>query len=330
MKNATAIVTLALLAGLAGPSSAWAQEGDQAADPAEQLGDPAAAEGREGLPDGASHPPAETPLDATPPPTGDGIVPPPPGDGDTGAIPPPPPDQPPPPPAAPGIAPDEDTYFEPDPTRRLDGWLRLNSERAHTGRIAIGVLSLITGAASLGGAVWAFTQDDDDLRASIGGLFVMLGIFEGALGVAMLHLTFPQEDRYERWSEARDRGPTSEDVAGFAGEFRSEMEVQRFSRLLGSVVGFSMAGGGLAAILLSMTVDSDDVGRLITVTYGSGFLAVGALVGVLSLAIKSPIELDWERYERGLAPRPDASPITLALSPYVSEDGAGLAVGGTF
>ncbi len=234
---------------------------------------------------------------------------------------------PPPPQAAGAPSEDGETYFEPDPVLRLDGWLRLGDDRASTARVAVIVLSFVVGAAALSGAVWAYSQDDPDVRGMLGSVFVLDGVFQIGLGLAMLHLTFPQEDRWQRWSRVRARGATLVDVAAFAGELRAEAEAQRFARMVGGATGLAMAAGGAAAIGLAAVTEMSDDARLVSISLGALFLAAGGAVGLVSLLVKSPVERDWERYERGFRPI-DPESLALDVAPFLAEDGAGLALVG--
>ena len=226
---------------------------------------------------------------------------------------------------------DGDFYVEPDPVLRLEGWLLANERRNAIARIAGGILGLVVGAASISGAVWAFTLDDPALRGTLGALFVLEGVFTAGLGVALLNLTTPQEDRYDRWRLTVERGATAVDVAGFAGEFYAEAETQRFARLLASVSGFAMAAGGAATVALGAAMDfgstpEGEEGQLIALTLGGAFLVTGALVGLVGLFVKSPIEQDWERYQRGLAPLQRGERVSISVAPALGPRFAGLAL----
>lgn len=212
---------------------------------------------------------------------------------------------------------------------RLDGWLRRNDDRAHTARVSVAVLSLVIGAAAAGGAVWAYSQDDPDLRAVLGTLFVFDAVFQIALGVALLHSSFPQEDRYRRWRSARQRGATAVDVAAFAGEFRAEAEAERFARRMGAVAGFAMAAGGASAVVLAAATEMTDASRLAAISFGSAFLVTGAVLGTVSLLVRAPVERDWERYERGLAPADEDGPAP-RLGAAVLPGGGALVLQGRF
>lgn len=228
---------------------------------------------------------------------------------------------------------DGDFYVEPDPVLRLEGWLLANERRNAIARIAAGILGLVVGAASISGAVWAFTLDDPALRGTLGSLFVLEGVFTAGLGVAMLNVTTPQEDRYQRWRLAVDRGATAVDVAGFAGEFYAEAETQRFARLLAAVSGFAMAAGGAATVTLGAAMDfgstpEGEEGRLIALTLGGTFLVTGLLVGLVGLLVKAPIEQDWERYQQGLAPLERGGRVSLSVAPALGDHFAGVALRG--
>ena len=249
-------------------------------------------------------------------------IPPPPGGdtkpADTQQIPPPPGDPVPPPPAQPeAVTPaqpahppmspqelsDGNLRLEQDPILRIEGWLQRNNERAAIGRIASAILAIVMGAASITGAVWAFGLDDVTGRQLLGATFVGLGAMNMAMGVAFLNITTPQEDRWERWQQARRRGATAVDVAGFEGEFRSEAEMMRFQRVVAGILGLSMAvGGGAIIALTAADRDLADDELIVGYALGGTFLITGALVGLLSLVVKSPIEQDWESYQRGATP----------------------------
>src|SRR5688500_12611383 len=72
------------------------------------------------------------------------------------------------PPTTPPDLLDRQLRLEPDPVLRLEGWLQRNSERNETGRVAVSILSIVMGAASIAGAVWAYGLDDTDLRTVFG------------------------------------------------------------------------------------------------------------------------------------------------------------------
>lgn len=302
----TAAGGLVLFVALGATASAAAQDG------ATEAPEPAAPPSPE--PPGAAglSDPSSTPDEVPPPPADDGTVPPPPTEIEIV---------------------DGDFYLEPDPVLRLDGWLRVNDERNATARVAAGILGLVVGAAAVSGAVWAFGLDDPALRATLGSVFVLDAVFVAGLGVAMLNVTTPQEDRYRRWREARERGATAVDVAGFAGEFYAEAEAQRFARILAAISGLSMAAGGAATLALGAAMDfgdgpDADEGRLITLTLGGAFLVTGGLLGLIGLLVKSPIERDWERYQQGLAPLENRRPPSVTVAPAIGDGFAGVALRG--
>lgn len=241
-----------------------------------------------------------------PPPPATDAVPPPPA---TDTVPPPPP-QAQTNPVGPATQPitsaqmlDEGLRLEPNPVLRLEGWLQRNGERAETARVASAVLSLVVAAACITGAVWAYQIDDLDARTLTGALFVGLGAMNAAMGVAMLEITTPQEDRLRRWQEARRRGATAVDVAAFEGEFRTENELAKFQRIVGGVVGLAFAvGGGAMIALTAADRDLGDEEALVGYSLGGTFLLTGALVGLISLAVRTPVEQDWDNYQRGATP----------------------------
>ena len=143
-------------------------------------------------------------------------------------------------------------------------------------------------------------------------------------------MTTPPEDRWTRWRKVRAQGVSPEDVAGFTGELRADVELARFQRLTSAVIGFSMAGGGIAAGVLSLASDDEDA-RIIGLSLGIGLTVIGLATGFLSLAIRSPIEDDWSEMRRGNVPIEEAATgIELHVAPAIAKDGGGLGLTGTF
>jgi hypothetical protein len=267
------------------------------------------------------------PLPAQPDPQQQEAVPPPPLGDSTPAdqvVPPPPADPVPPPPAAqpqvqaqvavqlPPLGPQElqdmGLRLEVDPVLRLEGWVQRNGERAAIGRVALAILSMVMGAAAVTGAIWAYGLEDTGFgRQLLGATFVGMGAMQLAMGVAFLNITTPQEDRLTRWQEARRRGATALDVAGFEGEFRSEADMAAFQRTVAGILGLSMAAGGAAIVALTAADrELEDDELIVGYAIGGTFLITGALMGLLSLVIKAPIEQDWENYQRGATPQDPA------------------------
>jgi len=266
---------------------------------------------------------------------------------DLTAVPPPPPLDVPPPPAttqdhaAPGTVgsapgpsaddPEADTYYEPDPVLRLEGWLRLHDERARLGRMLLGVLSLTLGAVAGAGAVWAYTLDDPGARGAVGSVLVLGAVFQITLGIAMFHVTFPQEDRLARWRAIQQqRGLTEVEVAAFAGEFFMEAEAEHFSRTVMAIVGLGMAAGGAGAIGLGLATGLTDDELLLAVTFGGSFVVFGGVLGALALLVESPIEREWRRYQEGHTPRDPDNPMTIIASPILGPNLVGAALGASF
>jgi hypothetical protein len=254
--------------------------------------------------DAIETPPAETPPEPAP----------------DGAIPEPPPSEtiPAPPLAQTGPSAeaielmDEATYFEPDPRQRLHAWLAFNSDRMELSRTISGALVIGLGGLVVGAGIASLFAEDIVLRDAFAISFGVLGFMSIGLGVGLIALSTPPEDRFVRWRERWQSGPVSDfELGRFEGEFYADVETAKFNRYLSGALGFAIAGAGAltAASASFFFVEDDENAGLIALTGGLTFTIIGSVLGALAFAIESPIEHDWERYSVGLAPREDASPL---------------------
>jgi hypothetical protein len=207
---------------------------------------------------------------------------------------------------------DDTVYFEPDGGRRLNAWLAFNSDRNEIGRTVGGALIITLGALVVGAGVASLFAEDELLRDAFAISFGVLGFMSIGLGVGLIALTTPPEERFLRWREsAGDERVSDFELGRFEGEFLAEVETAKFNRTLSGVLGFAVAGAGAATAASAsfFFVDDDEDAGLISLTVGLTFAIIGSVLGGLSFAIRSPIENDWERYRLGLAPTEQASPV---------------------
>jgi hypothetical protein len=211
-------------------------------------------------------------------------------------------------PPAPGAAareptfrgiPPEGTYPEPDQAFRLHGWLKVNADRYAMMRTFVAIFGIVAGVLSLTVGALALSSDEKPIALGLGPAFAGGGGLELGMGIGSLQLTSPAEDRLERFRLLR-RALNPRQLGAFEGEFQTEAAQAEYGRKVGGVVGFGMAGGGAITAALGFTVARDEDVRLLTATVGGVLLVTGLLVGVLVLAIKAPIEEEWEQYQRGL------------------------------
>jgi hypothetical protein len=228
-------------------------------------------------------------------------------------VPPAPDPVPPPPPATAAVIPapiapspssiGPNLYYEPDGVRRLGGWLRLHDDRARVGRITLGVLNLVMGAVLGAATIGALGEEDDVFLYGIGLPGVLLSAMCVGVGIGVLNITTPQEDRHARWLAARARGPIGPyEIGAFEGEIFGEAEQARFGRVVGAIMGFSIAGAGAAALGMGAAMDLDSISETVTYTIGGLYLGMGLVLGILSLLIETPVESDFDDYRRGLGP----------------------------
>jgi hypothetical protein len=207
---------------------------------------------------------------------------------------------------------DDSTYFEPDPRRRLHAWLAFNSDRMELSRTIAGALIIGLGGLVVGAGIASLFAEDVVLRDAFAISFGVLGFMSIGLGVGIVALSTPPEDRFERWRERWRSGPVDDfELGRFEGEFYADVETAKFNRYVSGALGFAVAGAGLltAASSSFFFVEDDEDAGLIAITGGLTFTIIGSILGALAFAIESPIERDWERYRVGLAPNEDASPM---------------------
>lgn len=207
---------------------------------------------------------------------------------------------------------DDTTYFEPDPRRRLHAWLAFNSDRMELSRTVAGALIIGLGGLVVGAGIASLFAEDVVLRDAFAISFGVLGFMSIGLGVGIIALSTPPEDRFERWRERWRSGPVDDfELGRFEGEFYADVETAKFNRYVSGVLGFAIAGAGAltAASASFFFVEDDENAGLIAITGGLTFAIIGSILGALAFAIESPIERDWERYRVGLAPNEDASPM---------------------
>ncbi len=221
--------------------------------------------------------------------------------------------------------------FEPDPTRRLDGWIRADAHQQETGRLIGGGLMLALGGLSLAGAVATLAlTDDPDARWLGGSSFAMLGITLGGVGLTFLEMPTPREDRLGRWERASRDGIDSGEIASFSAEIRAEADEARYGRLIGAYVSLATAAGGLVMIFMTSISDLGAEGRITGYAGGSALAAPLGIVGLIMLLSRTPLEREWDQYEQGLMPAHPTLLGDLRVVPAVGPHLAGLSLGARF
>ncbi|MBK8172359.1 MAG: hypothetical protein IPK60_18730 [Sandaracinaceae bacterium] len=199
-----------------------------------------------------------------------------------------------------------------------------------------GITLMALGAVSTGLGAFLVSNSDDsfvgrglDTDSFFGWLLVATGPAAVIQGIGLFALTAPVEERANRYNAQFADGMSREEYAALGGELRADASMAHFQRMLGSVAGFSMCAGGLAAIFVtgaSSNLSDDD--RTFGYAFGGTTIAVGALTGILMLAVRLPQERDWQAYQEGVPPESYSARISVSPSAFAS--GGGLNVSGSF
>lgn len=221
---------------------------------------------------------------------------------------------------------------EPDAAVRMESWLKIEAERESAPALAyIGASALIgLGAFEVGVAQshmeqgtswWHYSLFSFGLISAVKGL----SIIAGALVEGRAHT-----QRYLRLRQARESGTWNDaQRALFEFEWRSEASRIRQFRYVNAMVSFGLCavGGTLMAVGSQF---SDETLRMHDAFVGVGatLTFTGCLSGALSF-IHDPIESDINDFDDGLrVATPDD--VEISVTPTISQNQLGIAVGGTF
>ena len=194
-----------------------------------------------------------------------------------------------------------------------------------------GVASLIGAGAMLGIGLSQLGNSDGEVLVWTGISAVPLFT---ALGVGLLSLTMPQEDRYERFKLALADGMSPLEYSSLSGELFAESNLARSQRLLGGALSIGIAGsGGLTLLAVSQLFRSTagPLGALTdTLVYTMPItLLVTGIAGIFfSYLVKSQPEKDWDTFQAGVPP--ESLTFNVQVSPYATTEGGGVGVTGQF
>lgn len=228
-------------------------------------------------------------------------------------------------PTSPVLGPGADASGEHD-ALRLEAWLELHAQRAEGPRL------LGAGAAIVGGialvAVEAFLLSDaassETLPVTLACLGLGVGVIDLALGIFRLASPSIPERRLARWRALRLRGPMlGEDVARFEGEIRGELAVVEEMRWLMVALGAGLGAAALAGVGLTAGLARDEPTQMIGYIASGGAGLLGLLVALLPWIDRTPDD-EWREIEQGHYPR------LSSLTPWMSTEGGGLALAGSF
>ncbi len=210
----------------------------------------------------------------------------------------------------------------------LEEWLEHGAREEEAVTLGVAIPGLIVGATAVGFSIWAWATGaggafgDPTFGLVLGNAtFALGGILVGLCIYALADAGLLQR-RLTRFRAAQ-AGMTSEELARFEGELRSEAEQGAALRRVQLGLGVTVAALGIPLAIASAAMrDVLDGARAGGYMLAGGFAVLGgAMIGLSFMT--TPQENLWNAYQRGEGPR-----AALTLTPRIGLGSIGLA--GTF